>query len=362
MVYRAWQRYLSSKDGKWSERAGLPSPDWLESERRRWPTYDLAGYYLIDGATAEIRSIDRVRSCDGFRYRITTRYRYGDQSLRPPLWWTSVTETVFAVRDGDRWLLANALPHNTCTWRRVTVGTVTYVFAPDYPYNAVRARRAVAFVDSLASAFQLPGLDSLTYYLTANVDEMYQILGLESDLKFGPNPVGGLAQPVNRQLLSGHSSIGEEYRHELAHLILAPLCCSRTSYFVSEGVPTWLGGTAGMDFPTAARALAAFLGEHPSVSLDSLLSGSFAIAQVYPAGGVLTAMVFEQGGTAAVKALFNAGPPAELQVALERQLGRAWPTIVDDWRRRVMEFGKPAAGRPFDQESAGPDTAWRRLR
>ena len=355
IVYRTWQHYLAAKEGKWSERAGLPSPDWLESEQRRWRTFDLAGYYLIDGATAEISSIERVQSCGAAAYRITTRFRHGDQSLRPPSWWTAVTETVFAVRDGDRWLLANALPHNTCTWRRVTVGAIMYVFAPDYPYNAARARRAVAFVDSLASAFQLPGLDSLTYYLTANVDEMYRIVGLESDLKYGPGPVGGLAQPVNRQLFSGHSAIGEEYRHELAHLILAPLCCMRTSYFVSEGVPTWLGGTAGMDFPTAARGLAAFLGEHPSVSLDSILSGSFPSTQVYPAGGVLTAMVFEQGGIAAVKGLFNAGrTAAELRVALERQLGRAWPTIVHDWRRRVMEFAKPSTDRRFDQRLAAP--------
>jgi hypothetical protein len=256
---------------------------------------------------------------------------------------------VFAVRDGSRWFLSNALIHNTCTWRRVAVGTITYVFPADYPYNEARARKAVAFVDSLASVFQLPSLDSLTYYLTANVDAMYATLGLASQLSLGPTPVGGLAQPVNRQLFAGNVSIGEDYRHELAHLVLAPLCCARTSYLVSEGVPTWLGGTGGMNFQAAVRALAGFLRQHQSVSLDSVLAGSLTGPQYYTAGAVLIDMVFERRGVAAVRALFDAGgSPDDVRAAVVRELGRSWPTIVHDWHRRVLEFGKPAVPMRLD--------------
>lgn len=341
-VYRTWQRYLASKDGRFSQNSGSPSPDWLESEQRRWPVYDLADYYVPAGALPEILGVDRVQLRGAVEYRITTRFRNSGEQARSAPASTGVTVTTYAVRDGDQWRVANALPRNTCTWRHAIVGTITYVFAPDYPYNAERARQAVAFVDSVASAFQLPGLDSLTYYLAANVGEMYGIIGYESDLKYGAGDVGGLAQPRNRQLFSGSPRIGEDYRHELAHLVLAPLCCDGTSYFVSEGVPTWLGGTAGMDFPAAARSLAAFLTGHPAVSLDSILSGSYPRAQFYAAGAVLTAMVFDRGGVAAVKGLFDAGATrAELAASLERLFGRPWPAIARDWHQRVMASTSP---------------------
>jgi len=335
-VYRVWQRYLASKNGEWSVNAGAPSIDWLQSEQKRWPMYDLASFYIPHGAIPEIVSVERTEACGRSEYRILTRFRSGNRGPGVSSL-AAVNVTVYAVRDADRWVLANALPFRTCAWRRAAVGQITYIFAPGYPYDAARARRAVAFSDSVASAFSLPRLDSLTYYLTTSIDEMYEIIGLESDIKYGSGPVGGLAQPVNHQLFSGNPRIGEEYRHELAHLILAPICCGGTSYLVSEGVPTWLGGTAGMDFATAARGLGAFLADNPAVSLDSILSGSYDNAIVYPAGAVLADLVFERGGVTAVKGLFNAGgTPTDLRSSLERQLGRPWRAILLDWRQRAM--------------------------
>ena len=205
-VYRTWRRYLASKDGKWSTNAGLPSADWLADEQRRWPKYDLAANYLDDGSTYEVVNVEQVQACGLPRYRITTQFR-----PRYPVNATITTAIVYSQRNGDRWVLANALPQLTCSWHRVTLGPITYVFAPDYPYNSTRARRAVAFVDSLASALALPGIGSVNYYLSTNVDDMYRLVGIELSVKVGADAVGGLAQPVNRQLFSGHPKIGEDY-------------------------------------------------------------------------------------------------------------------------------------------------------
>lgn len=346
-VRRTWLAYLASKAGDYSARAGAPSSHWVEAEQRRWPVYDLASFYLVDNAAPEVIAVERVDADD--EYRIVTRFRAGDQTVRPATWWTTMTVTVYAVRAGERWQLANALPRHTRGWRRDTVDPITYAFAPGYPYDSARARRAVAFTDSVASAFGLPRLAPLTYYLTSSVDEVYGIMGLESAMRFGST--GGAAQPVNRMLFSGIPALGEEYRHELTYLLLAPLCCARTPYLVSEGVPTWLGGTAGMTFPRAAQGLAAFLAERPAVSLDSLMSGAYAAAQTYPAGAVLAAMVFESSNVEGVKQLFDAGgSPAELRSAIERLLRRPWPVILHDWRERVMRFridtNEPAAIQP----------------
>jgi hypothetical protein len=109
-----------------------------------------------------------------------------------------------------------------------------------------------------------------------------------------------------------------------------------TSYLVSEGVPTWLGGTTGMDLRAAARALAGFLTEHPGLTLDSIMAGRLPAAQYYPAAGVFVAMVHDQGGTEAVKALFSNGGGAEFRAAMEHLFKRSWGQIAADWRRRVL--------------------------
>lgn len=162
-------------------------------------------------------------------------------------------------------------------------------------------------------------------------------MGLETAIPWGP--VGGVAQPTNHQLFSGIPAIGESYRHELAHMVLLPLM-GNTSYLVSEGVPTWLGGTTGADFRTAARGLATFLAEHPAVTLDSILSGHFR-EQYYPAGAVFVQMVYERGGMEAVKGLYAAGAGKEFEANMERLFARSWPAIVADWRRRALAYGFP---------------------
>lgn len=332
-IYRTWLRYLASKGGHYSRGAFVPSSYWLPSEQQLWRVYDLAAYYLPDSAVPEVLSIRPELGFDG-EYRVVTRFQSDNDNnaMRS----RTVTVTVFALRSGNGLVLANALPRLTRAWRRETTGTITYVMEPDYPFDRARAERAAAFVDSLASALDVPRLEHLMYYLASSEDDVARILGLETPNKWGP--VGGLAQPTNHQLFSGIPALGENYRHELTHMVILPLMGS-TTYFVSEGVPTWLGGTTGMDFATAARGLATFLRQHPNVALDSILSGHYPVAQFYPAGAVFVKLVYDQGGTNAVKALFDCGPSLQdFRTAVEHLLGRPWASVAADWHQLVLSF------------------------
>lgn len=331
-AYHTWEAYLGTRRGRIASAAGTPSPFWSAAEQRRWPMYNLAEFYLLDEAVPEILAIDPV----GDTFRITTAWRV--TAAPPATWFTNVTLTVYAVREGNAWKLANALGPNTRTWRRTTVGPITYVYAPDYPFDRARAARAVAFTDSLARVFGVPPLVPITYYLLPDIDAVYGVLGLVSPVKFGAG--GGLAQPVNRQLFSGTPTVGEAYRHELAHLIIAPLITPNSSYLASEGVPTWVGGTSGADFPTAAQALAATLVARPTLSLDSVVTRRYPNPITYASGAVLAAMLFEQGGTPAVKAWLQAGPASEdARQTLARLLQRPWHEVVRDWRVRTLRYG-----------------------
>jgi len=267
-------------------------------------------------------------------YRIRSLFTTPNENN--PLRARRIWVTSYATRVDTSWVLGNALPRSTARWSRERIGPFTYVVQPGVEFRRDRALRAATFADSTADAFGLPRLADITYYLTRSVDDVYRIMGLETERVWGP--VGGVAQPVNRQIFSGMPSVGEEYRHEIAHMVLLPLIGS-TTYFVSEGVPTWLGGTTGMDLRRASRELARFLSEHPAATLDSLIDGGHPPTLLYPAAGIFVDLVFRARGVAGVKSLFDAGPgAAQFRASVERLLQRSWREIADEWRRRAIGF------------------------
>src|SRR5690606_18638142 len=237
-VRRIWDEYLASKNGQFEANAGRRSPIWSAAEQARWPLYDLAGFYLPDRAIPEVPTVTPVDVRIDSAYRIVTRFwpegtPTRDSTARPDL-----TMTVYARREGSRWALANALPYNTSSWAHETLGRVTFHVAPGLQFDAMRATRTVAFVDSLAAAFNVAPPPRLDYYVTESVDQALGILGVVLPERFGA--AGGFSKPVNLQVFSGIPELGEEYRHEVAHVVLLPIIReSGTSLIASEGVPTW---------------------------------------------------------------------------------------------------------------------------
>jgi hypothetical protein len=343
LISDMWQQYLVSKHENYSANAGTPNPMWLASEQARWPMYDLAGFYLPDGAEPEVLSVRPTSVNTEREYEIVTRFVSPARLRADAAPSTILTMTVYAVRDSDQWVLANALPRKTAAWPRHRVGQITYFVEPGLAFDSTRARHAATFIDSLAAAFGVPRLTALDYYVTSSVDAAMAILGVQYPQIYGPH--GGFSKAVNRQVFSGIPALGENYRHELTHVVLLPLLQGHALAVVTtEGVATWLGGTEGEDFTGSVRKLAAYLSEHPSVTLDAIVGVSSVPQYVrYTGGAVLCAMLFEQGGTAAIKEFLQLGPdPDALRAALSRMLGRPWPSVVSDWRAKVAEIA--AAG------------------
>jgi len=164
-----------------------------------------------------------------------------------------------------------------------------------------------------------------------------EILGAVVPERFGPN--GGFARPVNAQVFSGIPALGEDYRHELAHVLLMPIIRDGTSSLLaSEGVPTWFGGTAGRDFQDSVRHLASLLRAQPTLDLHAIVYDRSVSSEVRnAAGAVLAQMVHESGGVDAVREYLRT-PGHAIPDALERLLQRSWDAIAANWRRRVDEI------------------------
>lgn len=343
---QVWDEYLASKNGQFAAHAGTPSPLWSASEQAQWPMYDLAGFYLPDHSVPEVLSVTPVNPAVDSAYQIVTRFWPASPTARDSATQPVLTTTVYARRAGGRWVLANALPYSTSSWTRETRGRITYHVAPGLRFNPTKAERAARFVDSLATALGVPAPPRIDYYVAESVDQAMEILGANAHQRFGPT--GGFAKPVNAQVFSGNPALGEEYRHELTHVLLLPIVRDgSTTLLASEGVPTWLGGTAGRDFPGAVRHLAAHLKAHPTLDLyaivhDLSLSPDFRNA----AGAVLSEMVHEAGGGDALREYLRS-PTHQLPDVLERLLRRPWDAIAADWRRRVDSIGASSQAPPL---------------
>lgn len=338
-VRQLWDAYLRSKEGRFASNAGTPSDLWSRSEQRAWPLYDLAGHYLPDGAVPEVLRVMPIAPDDSSAFEIVTRFRASAASSADSASARTFTIAVLARRQRGRWVLANVLPQRTAHWTQETRGRIAYRIAPGLRFDAAKAERAAAFVDSLARAFDVPLPRRIEYYSTESVDQALEILGVQVMETYGPN--GGFAKPTNAQVLSGDPTLGEEYRHELAHVVLAPVIHdAETTLLASEGVPTWLGGTAGRDYRGAVRHLESYLAAGRDLSLDQVIYGAEIPSEIRnAAGAVLADLVNEAGGAPAVREYLRTGwRPAALHAALERLLQRPWATIEIDWRNAVRRI------------------------
>lgn len=328
-VRELWAEYLAApRDAR--------SAYWSPAERSRWPHYDLAGAFLTANEVPDVVEAVPLDAAVDTAYRIVTRFWPGGSAARDPSATPVLRVTVYARRERGRWVLSGALPYHTRTWMRATSGRIRYVVSPKLRFNPERAARAAAFVDSLATAFDVPAPPHIEYYVTESVDQAMEILGAVPAQRFGPN--GGFARPVNAQVFSGIPALGEEYRHELVHVLLAPLLGDDPSVIASEGVPTWLGGTSGRDFPGSVRRMVELLQAQPALDLYGIIySGRVPSDIRNAAGAVLADMLHDAGGVDAVRAFLQASS-SELPEALARLLGRPWDTVVSDWRARVDQL------------------------
>lgn len=334
-VHRVWAQYLESKDGWFDCR---PSEFWLESEQGTWTTpdgrevplcYDLAGSMMWRPHSHEVLRIEPVEGLGRREYRITTRFRPEEPGGAQ----RTALVTVFAVRGGDSWKLAGALDRLTRSWRREIIGPFTYVIRPGHDFSRRRAQAAATFADSLADAFGVPRIGPLRYYLVADGDDMLRIFGYQPDTTYGTP--GGRSLPG--MIVSGDPAFGEKHGHEIAHHVIQPLQGRRLNIVASEGVPTWLGGTRGMHYPDALRALRSHLIAHPAATLDSLIADN-GHPMHNPASALLAAMVHEHGGVGAIRRFLDSGPSLpELRKGVEEIFGTPWAAIAEEWKRRALD-------------------------
>jgi hypothetical protein len=274
-ILEAWEQYLLS-----DAHLQAPTSLWSTAEQESWPGYDLTAGLAYIGTRAtvlDIRPRDAATPDEFVVSTLFTSLQGSEQRVRP----VALTR-VFAVREEGRWVFSGAIHRLTEGWSAETVGSITFRFPADYPFDRAGAEGAVTFADSLSAALELPPLEDVTYFVARSPDELHRMMGLDWTL---PGMGHGYALPWNRLLLNGNPDFGEANRHELTHLVLGPvLGLGRTHGAVNEGMATWLGGSMGMTFSEVIREYAAYLRDHPATTLDAVLAGRGPDRGIVPAG------------------------------------------------------------------------------
>lgn len=327
-ILALWKHYLTERSD--SIRATL----WSAPERATGPAYDLVSPYVYQGFTRfTVVDLGPAAGLPG-TYVIRTLVSAVDDStldVRP-----LALYRVYATLEGGRWVLANALPRMTREWRRSTIGKVTFVYPAAHEFDDRRARATSAFVDSLASAFELPAPEPITYYFTDDFVETIRALGIEF-FPLGGDPVGGRSNRFQRHVYVGSAARGEDYRHDVSHIVLAPLVSGGTHGLVSEGLMTWTGGSMGIDYPELLPALAQYLSHHPDLSLQAVLEnppqrrGTLDVG--YSGLAVLCKIVFDRAGLPGLRALCSAGQDPGIIVSTAARTLEVSPARLDEiWR------------------------------
>jgi len=337
-IHRVWTDYLQSKTTSYGCQ---PSVHWTSSEQglvsvangiQLQRCFDLTDASIWPREQRhEVLAIEPVGGSQNTEYRIRARFRT-DSTPNGPRSRTTIVN-VYAIREGGEWKLSSALRRGTVSWRKETVGPFTYYIALGRDFSRARADSAVKFADSLATAFDVPRLKQVNYYVVESGDAMLRLYGVEVDTVYGT--AGGQSLPG--MIVSGDPVFAENHGHEIAHTVLIPLYYGKRLHLVaSEGVVTWLGGTRSMRYPVVLRALRHFLAENPLATLDSVIAGN-ALPMHNHGVALLSAMVHERAGVQGIRRFLDAGVTTdEFKTRVEAILGMTWVEIGSEWKRRAL--------------------------
>ena len=332
-IFALWRDYLTGRADSVRARTY-----WSRKEQESGPVFDLLSGYVYQGfSNFTVIHLAPAVGLDS-TYLVRTLVTAVDDcthDVRP-----LALYRVYVKREGDKWVLANPLPRLTRHWKRNTIGVVTFVYPPTQAFARARAEASAHFVDSLARAFDLPPPSPITYYFTDDLVDMFAALGLDF-FPLGADTVGGRSNALNRLVFVGSSSAGEAYRHELAHVILQPLVGrGNTGWLVMEGLMTWTGGSAGLDYNQLLPGLRTYVNAHPDLTIKSILTnpparvGTLDVA--YDTFATLCHMIHEEGGLAALRAWLDAGREPDVVLSAAARFLHV-PTDQLDvlWRRRL---------------------------
>ena len=336
-VLDLWRSYLATVP----QALMKGTPLWAKAEQEQWKIFDMGGAFAypaekeVSETRATVFQLAPARAGDSTEYVIRTLFTRPDTFQKER---RTFMHRVYAMRENGKWVLSSALSRTTADWKRTTFERITYVHPPEHVVDTVRARKAMRFVDSIATVFDAPKPPAITYYLARSPEEIFSLTGIDFYLP-GSRAYAGVA---NYQIFSGVPKVGEFYAHELTHMVLGwVLPKLSTPQVLDESLAIWLGGAREMTWPEVKRELATELRRDSTWTLDRILEDRPATA-IYrlSSAAALLELVHQRGGMTALKVALS--PPSkrdqpDVVGGVAKALNVKRGEVEALWRKSVLE-------------------------
>jgi hypothetical protein len=192
--------------------------------------YDISTYPTVD-VMKESLSLDGSLYTIAFDANIISIVPEGENYIaKAMLYWhndgyEAKTITVLGIAnfwikpEGGKLKISNYLNYYTQNWSTATVGNITYVYYPEFPFDRHSAQTAVDFYSGLCVLLDIEGRDKLTYFIANNCREVSQMCGFSYFIGEGNNAnLCAFYDEKNNFIFSGNAE-EEANLHEIIHII-----------------------------------------------------------------------------------------------------------------------------------------------
>lgn len=293
-IAQLWFSYLKSNPDSITN-----NPYWNVGEKKKYKSYDLLKsegflnpslYYF--NLHNEILSISKYED----HYLIRSIFHYGTNPIN-----VMAITNVVAIKENDKYVLANYTPYYTKDWNTTSVGLISYRYFPGYEFNREKAKEANLFLQTVCKVFDLPE-ESITYYIARDCDDVHRTKGFDFVITMGGNTDCGFFDDYNN-IIYATALAGENHQHELIHIINKHYPNAH-SYLLVGISSYWGDDTAHAAKPLIyhIKRLNSYLKQHPEIDLNHLNSKEasmmdFETNPMYVYGALLIDIILKRSGT-----------------------------------------------------------------
>ena len=195
------------------------------------------------------------------------------------------------------------------------LGNILYYKSNLLKLNKKECKAFDNFNNHIANIFQTP-IKNITYFSFKNSQELMNFLGWDIVFNMFYAPTGGFARfgakgtPFENLIYSGNNS--EIYEHELIHLYFNTLLntdSSSSTNIISEGIPTYFGGSSGLNYLELKQRLVQFLDVNDTATINKHFNKNIQIDKqtnyVYTMGAFIAELYYKKDKLAGLKKLAN---------------------------------------------------------
>lgn len=200
-----------------------------------------------------------------------------------------------AILENGSWVLQNTIHDYMNSWNKKSYKYLKYIYPNSYNFNEELAYASIKYCDSIRTILNINQVDTFTYFICDNTDEMGLLFGYEF---YYLNYTTGLTVKWRKEIYSSKKS--EFYPHEFMHMLFSSINNDSINYIIEEGLACYLGELHTEKYKTQIINLSKdYIQNRPSYTFDNLLTNSTdwnGYQTAYPTGSILAEIVFEKSG------------------------------------------------------------------